>query len=173
MPFAGHLAPGGGPLPPLLFPSSPNPNMLSPVLSPSFWPPTLCSSPFCSPQLLFQPGHHETSMMGGMTSMGNPPHRARPYQGELHFEANNNSISEKGPQLLRPSLLKPNQFYHEHSMMGAGGMPPMGNHLPHRAQPYQAEIQYDANNNVVSDKDSLTARPESLKPNQFSGNRII
>jgi len=39
-------------------------------------------------------------MMGCMTSMGNPPHRARPYQGELHFEANNNSISEKKLLLL-------------------------------------------------------------------------
>lgn len=49
--YGNRLTAPPGPLPPLMLP--PSPNMLSPVLSPSFWPPTPTSygSPFCSPPI--------------------------------------------------------------------------------------------------------------------------
>lgn len=56
------VGPPMGSLPPLMLPTSPN--MQSPVLSPSFWPPSPFASPFCSPSIA-------TCVVNGSTNNNN------------------------------------------------------------------------------------------------------
>ncbi|CAL8113922.1 unnamed protein product [Orchesella dallaii] len=69
--YGNRLSAPPGPLPPLMLP--PSPNMLSPVLSPSFWPPSPYASPFCSPPIATCVVNNGSGGTGGGVTPGDPP----------------------------------------------------------------------------------------------------
>ncbi|ODM97779.1 Protein bicaudal C 1 [Orchesella cincta] len=69
--YGNRLTAPPGPLPPLMLP--PSPNMLSPVLSPSFWPPSPYASPFCSPPIATCIVNNGSGGTGGGITPGDPP----------------------------------------------------------------------------------------------------
>lgn len=104
--YGNRLTAPPGPLPPLMLP--PSPNMLSPVLSPSFWPPTPYGSPFCSPPIATCVVNNGSggNNNNGVSSGDPPPGLSKVHgmsyglhnsQGNHNFGFNNNVSGPGGP----------------------------------------------------------------------------
>ena len=169
--FGNLLTPSAtGPLPPLMLPSSPN--MHSPVLSPSFWPPTPFSSPFCSPGIATCVVPNGQEANGPQMGNSNNGHRPRQFNshnmnmntpnnggggggmigGPIRFPGDGGSPDFRGPVNLMPEF----DFHH------------------HRRAPGFERSNTNPNIMVSSpDPSSLSGTDEMLRPSTMQDKKIM